>query len=235
VARVADRIEDLPEVGDLATTEECLVLAEAGEELPADDDIPDHRGEFFPAAPEALAGVASKELVGAAQRGKRLGSLDFGGGCGAQRKVVAQALGNGFDSFPTKGSERPKTMRSALRLAGIEAKGASRSPGPPEGAERFWYDLVGVTRAGQDMVPAFGSASDEMLRVRICGSVEPATLMGWVSQATSGRPLMVLQRGVIEPPARRTRATTCRKSSRPVIDAAEMAHLPLRATGVPTP
>ncbi len=233
--RVADRIEDLPEVGDLATAEEYLVLAEAGEELPAADAIPDHRGEFFPAAPEALAGVASEELVGAAQRGERLGPLDFGGGSGAQRKVVAQAPRNWFDSFPTKGSERPKTMRSALRLARIEAKGASRSPGLPEGAERFWYDLVGVTRTGQDLVPAFGSASDELLRVRICGSVEPATLMGWVSQDASGRPLMVLQRGVIEPPARRTLATACRKASRPVIDAAAMAYLPLKAPGVPTP
>jgi hypothetical protein len=84
-------------------------------------------------------------------------------------------------------------------------------------------------------VPSFGSASGEMLRVRICGSVEPATLMGRVSQDTSGRPLTVFQRGVIEPPTRRTLATACRKASRPVIAPAAMVYLLLRATGVPTP
>jgi hypothetical protein len=147
--RVVDCIEELLEVGDPATAGP----GRGGRGAACRRGHPGPSGEFFPAAPEALAGVVSEELVGAAQRGERLGSLDFGGRSGAQRKVVAQALGNWFDSFPTKGSERPKTMRSALRLAGIEAKGASRSPGLPEGAERLWYDLVGGRAPAETWCP----------------------------------------------------------------------------------
>ncbi len=224
VEAAAERIEALLERGDLATAEEYLVLAEAGEEPPSAEEIPDHLKRFFPAVPEALAKTTQTRLLEAAANGSTLGPLSFGTVPEPQRRVTHRALEAWFASFAKK-FDLP-SMRLALRLGGIEASKV-RPLDLPSGPGRAWLDLVGVERTGISLVPAFGSASGDTLRVLACLSAEPATVMGWVSQDPSDRPVLVLQRGVLSPAQRREWTVLCRKAGRAVAvaDDAVMAYL----------
>ncbi|MGE0027601.1 MAG: hypothetical protein AB7I08_03140 [Thermoleophilia bacterium] len=224
VAQAAVRIEALLERGDLATAEEYLVLAEAGESPPSAEEIPDHLRRFFPAVPESLAGVGAPRILEAAARGLSIGHLDFATVSETQRKVVHRALEAWFGLFAGKKTDAT-SVRLALRLAGIEAAKVTQLEMPAPG--RAWLELAGVQRIGDSLVPAFGSASGDTLRVLLCRSAEPETLLGWVSQDTSDRPVLVLQRGTLSPAQRRELASLCRKSGRTVavIDDAVMAYL----------
>lgn len=225
VERVADRISNLLSAGDLATAEEYLVLAEAGEDLPGAEQGVDDLKLFFPAVPRALEDVPPNQILEAVQRGERLGPLDFGAIAEQQRMVAQRALAAWFESFRRNGD--PRQSQVALRLAGIEAKSIRTKGLPQGGGNRAWFDLVGVQRIGNALVPAFGSGSGDTLRVMVCRSAEPATILGWISQDTSDRPVIVLHRGVVSPEARRELATLSRKEQRTfvVIDDAAIVYL----------
>jgi hypothetical protein len=232
--QVADRAADLErlvEEGDLATAEEALVLLVAGEEPPAAPSTRHDLRAFFPAVPVALGEALQDAVIQAAATGGRFGPLEFSNLATAQREAAARGLRAWQHAAGVRVAQWLPQLAPALRLAGIEADSARRSP--IQGAsDRVWIDLGGVRRTGKSLVPAFGSASGSQLRLLLCwGNPSATTLLEWIAQDPSQRPVVVCHFGVMPPQRRRDLIATIRSrriQSVVVIDDAVMAYLAAR-------
>ena len=120
----------------------------------------------------------------------------------------------------------------ALRILGIDAESSRNAP-LPSAADRRWVDLVGVRRTGKALVPAFGSATRDELRLLLCwNSPEVTTLLGWIAQDASEKPVAVLYFATLSPERRITLATALReRRERPVVVIDDAAILYLAAYG----
>ncbi len=229
-ARAAD-LQRLVEAGDLATAEEALVLIAAGEEPPVAPGTRHDLRAFFPAVPAALGEELSDTVIQTAASGGRFGPLEFSKLSTAQREAAARGLRAWQHATGVRVAQWLPELAPALRLAGVEADSARRSP--IQGAsDRVWVDLGGVRRTGKSLVSAFGSASGSELRLLLCwGNPSATTLLEWIAHDPSQRPVVVCHFGVMAPERRRDLLATIRsRRTRPVVvvDDAVMAYLAAR-------
>ncbi|HLN06241.1 MAG TPA: hypothetical protein VK217_08185, partial [Acidimicrobiales bacterium] len=233
VAERTEEIDHLVELGDLATARDVIARAEIGDEPPALAETSTALAEFFPALPSAVPGGLDPRHIAAAGAGGAIVGVSFAGLSSGERNVAKRGL-QAWHDVTTK--ERSNSwvvpLAPALRILGIEAD-SSRNPALPGGADRRWVDFTGVRRTGKALVPAFGSATGSELRVLLCwNSPEVTTLLGWIAQDASEKPVVVLYFATLSPERRLALATALReRRSRPVVIVDDAALLYLAAYG----
>ncbi|WP_327241742.1 hypothetical protein [Streptomyces sp. NBC_01320] len=236
-ASLADEIRALIRSGDLATAEEFLIAARAGDEPPTVDPVTDFDA-FYPAVCEALPGGVSPELIKDAANGAHHRGLDFSALTPAQCSQAAEALTAFLQMHSQWNSPRSKArhhLRLALRLAGIEYDKEDEAglTNPPN---RRWFDITDVKLVGAARLPQFGSGTNGRLRVMTTRSMPDArTLMGWIEQDVSQLPVLVAVAGAISVAQRRAWAKECvSRRDKPILilDACALAFLASRGTGL---
>ena len=227
VAAQAPDITRMAERGDLATARDMMSRAEAGEEALSKKPIGEQIAAFYPEVPVALAQGLTLADADAVKAGGRLGPMDFAEQSSGEREVSAR----GVRAWVAAKTASPPTaslatLAPALRLMGIEAD-SQRTTTNAGGAGRRWLELVKVRRTGRALVPAFGSASGSNLLLLCCwGSPDITTVLGWVAQDRSERPIFVLYFGTVSPAQRQALARSLREQARravAVVDDAVLA------------
>lgn len=189
----AEAILRIVDQGDLATARDMMARAESGDEVAAGSAGGEHIAAFFPAVPDSIPRGITEAEIAQAQAGSTAGTVDFSDLSPGEREVAVRGLLSWHDAATqTRQPSWLGLLAPALRMLGIEAD-TERAPMLAGGPDRRWVDLVGVRRNGKALVPALGSASGSELRLLLCwGSPEIATVLGWVSQDTSEKPVLVI-------------------------------------------
>ncbi|HKS44292.1 MAG TPA: hypothetical protein VJT49_04095 [Amycolatopsis sp.] len=220
------------DAGDLATAEEYLLVALAGEEPPSaleSTDLP-----RFLKALETLPTTVVRDALKAAEDGAILADcLDFGPLSPAERAAAAEGLQAWLDLVADRRHRAfPFALAQALRLAGIEFT-AERPAGLSDGPNRRWVELSGVKRVGDALIPAFGSLAGDQLRLMLCWNApDVRTLFAWVAQDSSDAPVLVAVFGTLAASQRRALSkVTAGRPEKPVIMLDDMALAYLAAYG----
>ena len=190
VAERLDEIDRLIALDDLATARDLIARAEVGDAPPTVEETSRSLAEFFPAVPNALAGGLNQGQVSTVTAGGTTAGVDFLGLSAGERTVAERGLQAWYDvANKARVSSWGVPLAPALRILGIDAESSRNAP-LPSAADRRWVDLVGVRRTGKALVPAFGSATRDELRLLLCwNSPEVTTLLGWIAQDASEKPV----------------------------------------------
>ncbi|QLH25005.1 hypothetical protein [Streptomyces sp. Rer75] len=186
VAEVADRISARIAADDLTTADEFLAQAEAGKELPPDDDDPIGIESFFPAVPDAVSrylGPAGSQAAGVTdliiQVRKTLESahskvpdqlagvmavLGDRGRLSADRLAITRkALGQlrnltqGHRFGTRADSTHLDNIRQVFNALGVESGTVRPIHDAENGAGRLWIRLSDLRLQGEPVLPQFGS------------------------------------------------------------------------------
>lgn len=197
VATAKARFDALLADMDLATAEELLLQLLEGTPLPAEHRPDVDFEEFFPHVVAHLAGGITEELINAAAGRNVDGPLDFSGLSAEAAEGAAAAL-RSWRRVATgeRQAGKSQALAPALRALGLEFRG-EKSPGLPASNDRAWMDLKDVTRVGQALVPQFGTYSDPELRLLMVWKQPGESLLQWVEQDHSERPVVVLYFGTM--------------------------------------
>lgn len=197
VAAEAERFEQLLDERDLATAEEILLQILEGQDQ-AVAHIPDvDFEEFFPAIVDFLRDGIDQSLIDVAAERSVAGPLDFSGLSVEAASGAAAAL----EAWRTvAGGERQvhkaNALAPALRALGLEFKG-EKSTTLPGSNDRAWIDVTGVERVPQMLVPAFGSDAGSEQRLLLVWKQPGESLLQWIEQDPSERPVIVLYFGTM--------------------------------------
>ncbi|MEW6581803.1 MAG: AAA family ATPase, partial [Actinomycetota bacterium] len=233
VEAAAPLIERLVQVGDLASAEDQLQMARAGETLDTAPEPRDDLKAFFPAVPAALARRLPTEAGGEVERGGRVAGLSFAPLTPAQRRRAADAVRAWVAFARDTSNQRLNDLVRALRIAGIEA--SAPRPRGARAPERSWIDLTGINRTGKALVPDFGSSLGATLPVLLIhGQPPPERVVEWASEDATQRAIVVLYFGVLSPDQRRDLARAVRRKGRPIVvlDDAAFLYLAHANTGL---
>ncbi|MGW0503821.1 hypothetical protein [Micromonospora sp. NPDC003241] len=234
----AELINARIDTGDLATAEEYLLNALAGEDPPS-TTRPTDLEKFLAALGVATDGV-TPALIRAARDGGAHNGLDFSRLNDFERTNAVEGLEQWHRLTTERQSLRHQRTKSvlgyALRLAGVEFT-SERTPYKLGNAPtRKWVELTSVKLTGGARVPAFGSRAGDLLKVMLCWGVQDAaTLLTWVEQDESNDPILVLLFGSMSAEQRKVLAKECAaRADRPVmvVDDAAIAFLAARGGGL---
>ncbi|WP_165495438.1 ATP-binding protein, partial [Actinomadura roseirufa] len=239
-----DRIEKRIDAGDLTTAREFQAQVGAGNPLPEAAGGTGHLGRFYPAFPEAFAGIAvragsrarkqetSEGLTGlkdALQRGSDVADLDLGALlAGAEIKIPAlrnarrEEAREGLRHWQAIGPG-PKTdatirrgVTAILKMIGLEGE---PHDGPKE-QHRTWVDLEGVRRVGETPLPAFGSrmspSGDRLRVVLVWRRPGPQQLIELLKGQPEDQTILVFYFGALSAEERRQLAVAARRRPAPV-------------------
>jgi hypothetical protein len=226
----AETIKSCIDAGDLATAEEYLLNALAGGEPPT-AEVSGHRAAFLAVVRSFGTGVDS-DIVHAAGRGESAHDLEFGHLSDAARTAAEEGLRQwmGMKTIRERRTARMKSVfASALRLAGIEFTGERQPYKLTVAPNRKWLELTGFKRMPQALMPAFGSRTDDKLKIMMCWGVQDAqTLLTWVAQDATTDPILITLFGTMTLDQRNLLAKACAdQPDRPimVLDDAAIAYL----------
>lgn len=228
-----DRVRRQIEAQDLASADEILAAIEAGQDLP-DPVTLDALEAFFPGVPEALKSSGlTPEAISAIRAGVDTAGLSFQGMPEQTRTANAAALEAWRVAATATERNLPLAALTApLRLAGIEARNTTQLPAAIRDArspDRRFMELTGVRVVGNAIVPAFGSLLDGKLRLLLVwGPQTPRSIVNWIGQDTSDKPVLVCLFGVMDPDDRRQLAVaTAARPGKPVavLDTAALTFL----------
>ncbi|MFC5922820.1 hypothetical protein [Micromonospora vulcania] len=230
----AETITACIDTGDLATAEEYLLSALAGE-VPPTAAASGHLAEFMTVAKTFRGGVDG-ELLRAAQDGTTASGLDFSRLSDAARTAAHDGLKHWLEM---KTNRHQRTMRmksvfaSALRLAGIEFTGERQPYKLTIAPNRKWIELTGFKRMPRAVVPAFGTLTDDRLKMMMCWGVQDAqTLLTWIAQDPSTDPILVAMFGTMTLDQRNMLAKACaERADRPIMVLDDTAIAYLATTG----
>ncbi|GAA3753052.1 hypothetical protein GCM10022225_42210 [Plantactinospora mayteni] len=215
LAAIRERID----AGDLATAEEYLLAAVHGEAPPTAEPSAD-LGHFIRLI-EQMPGGITRELIAAVRAGKPFAGLDLAVLSSTQRAGAAEGLQVWLDMRDVRHSKVQKSaLAAALRLAGIEFFTLRQLQDPPASSRRAWWDLTGVRRIGETLVPQFGSAAADRQRIMLCwGDPDVRAMFGWIAQDPgTDHPVIVLMFAPMTAAQRTTLAVECaQRSEKPVI------------------
>ena len=233
VADAVERFEALLAESDLATAEELFFQLQEGGSLPGEHHPSIDFGEFFPAVVDHLASGITIELIGRARRREVDGPLDFRPLSPEAAESAAAAL-EAWRSVAVGERQQKKAQQltPALRALGLEFRG-ERNANLPGSNDRSWIDLHGVDRVPQTLAPAFGTYAGDTQRLLLVWKQPGESLLEWIEQDVSERPVLVLYFGTMAPNVRRRIANRLRsRSARPVavIDDAVVAFAASRGT-----
>lgn len=236
--RVADHaagtVKSCIDTGDLATAEEYLLNALAGEEPPT-AEASGHRAAFLAIVGSFSTGVDAS-IVEAARDGASVHGLEFGHLSDAARTAAADGLREWMEMTTIRElrNARMKTaFASALRLAGIEFTGERQPYKLTFAPNRKWIELTGFKRMPQALMPAFGSRTDDKLKVMMCWRVQDAhTLLTWVAQDLTTDPILIALFGTMTLDQRNLLARACAdQADRPIMVLDDAAIVYLATTG----
>ncbi|MFE2688964.1 hypothetical protein [Streptomyces mirabilis] len=231
---VMTKITQLVDTGDLATAEDYLLTALAGEHPPTsapEDDLE----RFFPAVPDRLPEGITAALIEAVSNGGTHAGLDFSQLRARERNTTTEVLR--FWSSLLKNWHANKNnahlLRGALRIAGIEY-GSEQATDISYAPNRRWIELVDVQLLGASRLPTFGTEADGRLRVLLTTDVsDVTTLLAWAAQDTSALPVLIVLLGTLPAASRRELAVqTAKHANKPLLclDAAALSYLASRAS-----
>ncbi|MEU4161697.1 hypothetical protein [Actinoplanes sp. NPDC026670] len=228
VTAIHDRID----AGDLATAEEYLLAALHGEAPPTAEPATDLH-EFLQLIDLMPAGI-TRELITTIREADSFAGLDLTVLSPTRRTAAADGLQAWVELRETRHHKVQKSALAAvLRLAGIEFGPLRPLTDPPAVSRRAWWDLTGVRRIGDTLVPQFGSAAGDRQRIMLCwGDADVRALFGWIAQDPgTHQPVIVLMLAPMTAGQRTDLALRCAKlSEKPVIvlDDIALTHLALR-------
>ncbi|MEX2971745.1 hypothetical protein [Streptomyces sp. C184] len=230
---VMTKITQLVDAGDLATAEDYLLTALAGEHPPTSAPENDLEG-FFPSVPDSLPEGITPALVDAVGSGRTHAGLDFSQLRTRERNTTTETLRSwahllkNWRTFKNGNN----LLRGALRIAGIEY--GKEHPVGPHAPNRKWSELTDVQLLGGCRLPAFGSEAGGRLRVLLTPDVsDVTTLTAWADQDTSTLPVLVVVLGTLPAASRRQLALqTAKQPMKPLLclDAASLAYLASKAS-----
>ncbi len=207
----AETIKSCIDAGDLATAEEYLLNALAGGEPPT-AEVSGHRAAFLAVARSFGTGV-DDDIVQAAERGGSARGLEFGHLSDAARTAAEEGLRQwvGMKTARDRRNFRMKSVfASALRLAGIEFTGERQPYKLTFAPNRKWLELTGFKRMPQALMPAFGSRTDDKLKIMMCWGVQDAqTLLTWIAQDATTDPILITLFGTMTVDQRNLLAKAC--------------------------
>jgi hypothetical protein len=223
-------IEQRINAGDLATAEEYLLAAIAGEAPPSEE--PSQDLAVFAGLRDLLPDGITSQTVAAARDGQTLRGMDFSALSEADRDAAARGLGEWLGMRAENHNNVTRSaLATALRLAGIEFLQLLQVNHLPSGNRRAWRDLANVTRTGEPLIPAFGSKPGNRLRVMLCwGDQDTRTLMSLVEQDPGTDPVLVLLFTAMSTAQRNALAVACtQRLDKPVLvlDDIALVHLAL--------
>jgi hypothetical protein len=222
-------IEQRIDAGDLATAEEYLLAAAAGQAPPSEEPSTDLA--VFTRLREQLPSGITTQVVDAVRAGRTVNGLDFSVLGVTERVAAADGLNAWLDLRAENHNNLMKSaVAYALRLAGIEFQ-QLLPVDLPSGSRRAWRDLANVVRTGDSRVPAFGSMNGDRLRIMLCwGDLDVRTLFSWVTQDPGSNPVLVLLFSAMTAAQRTALALACaQRQDKPVmvLDDIALAHLTL--------
>lgn len=230
---VMTRITQLVDAGDLATAEDYLLTALAGEHPPTsapEDDLE----RFFPSVPDGLREGITPDLIEAVDSGGMHTGLDFSQLRTRERNTTTETLRSWAQLLRNWRTLKSGNhlLRGALRIAGIEY--GSERPAGPYAPNRKWIELTDVQLLGGCRLPAFGSEAGGRMRVLLTPDVsDVTTLTAWADQDTSTLPILVVVLGTLPAVSRRELALqTAKQPMKPLLclDAAALAYLASKAS-----
>ncbi|QDQ14419.1 hypothetical protein [Streptomyces spectabilis] len=230
---VMKKITKLVDAGDLATAEDYLLTALAGEHPPTSAPQNDLE-RFFPSVPDSLPEGITPDLVDAVDNGGTYADLDFSQLRTRERNTTTETLRSWAQLLKNWRALKNGNhlVRSALRIAGIEYD--SERPVGAYAPNRKWTELADVQLLGGCRIPAFGSEAGGRLRVLLTPDVsDVTTLTAWADQDTSTLPILVVVLGTLPAAARRKLALqTAKHPMKPLLclDAAALAYLASKAS-----
>ncbi|MFC0436442.1 hypothetical protein [Kutzneria buriramensis] len=226
----AETVKSCIDTGDLATAEEYLLNALAGEEPPT-AETSGHRAAFLAVVSSFRTGVDA-DVVRAAREGTSAHGLEFGHLSDASRSAAADGLREWMEMKTIREQRHGKlkaAFASALRLAGIEFTGERPPYKLTYAPNRKWFELTGFKRMPQALMPAFGSRTDDKLKIMMCWDVQDAqTLLTWVAQDLTTDPILIALFGTMTHDQRNLLAKACAEQpdrSIMVLDDAAIAYL----------
>ncbi|MEU1576678.1 hypothetical protein ABZ519_37095 [Streptomyces collinus] len=230
---VMTRITQLVDAGDLATAEDYLLTALAGEHPPT--SAPENDLErFFPSVPDSLPEGITPDLIEAVDSGGTHAGLDFAQLRTRERNTTTETLRSWAQLLRNWRTLKNGNhlLRGALRIAGIEY--GSERPAGQYAPNRKWIELADVQLLGGCRLPAFGSEAGGRLRVLLTPDVsDVTTLTAWADQDTSTLPILVVVLGTLPAASRRELALqTAKQPMKPLLclDAAAVAYLASKAS-----
>jgi hypothetical protein len=218
VAGASEQFRRLLGERDLATAEELLLQLQDGVAQPSEHQPDIDFSSFFPSVVEHLADGITTELIETARRQGSAGPLDFRGLSPEAAEAAATAL-SGWRTV-SKGARRVRKtddLVPALRTLGIEFGNEKPAGGLPGSNDRVWVDLTGVQRIPPTLVPAFGTYAGGTQRLLLVWKQPSESLLEWVEQDPSERPVIVLYFGTLPVEVRRRIANRLRTHPRPVV------------------
>jgi hypothetical protein len=230
---VMTRITQLVDAGDLATAEDYLLTALAGEHPPTstpEDDLE----RFFPSVPDGLREGITLDLIEAVDSGGMHTGLDFSQLRTRERNTTTETLRSWAQLLRNWRTLKSGNhlLRGALRIAGIEY--GSERPAGPYAPNRRWIELTDVRLLGGCRLPAFGSEAGGRMRVLLTPDVsDVTTLTAWADQDTSTLPILVVVLGTLPAVSRQELALqTAKQPMKPLLclDAAALAYLAAKAS-----
>ena len=231
---VMTKITHLVDAGDLATAEDYLLTALAGEEPPTavvEDDLE----RFFPAVPDQFPTGITTALIEAVVAGGNHTGLDFSHLRTRDRNTTTETLRAWTQLLKNwrTAKNNPHQLRGALRIAGIEY-GSEQLTDHPYTPNRRWIELADVQFLGGSRLPAFGTEAGGRLRILLTTDVsDVTTLLAWAAQDTSPLPILVVLLGTLSATSRRELAAqSAKQDSKPLLclDAAALAYLASKAS-----
>ncbi|WP_346080971.1 MULTISPECIES: hypothetical protein [Actinomycetes] len=230
---VMTKITQLVDAGDLATAEDYLLTALAGEHPPT--SAPENDLErFFPSVPDSLSEGTTPTLIDAIDNGGMHAGLDFSQLRTRERNTTTETLRSWAQLLKNWRTLKNGNhlLRGALRIAGIEY--GSERPAGQYAPNRKWIELTDVQLLGGCRLPAFGSEAGGRLRVLLTPDVsDVTTLTAWADQDTSTLPILVVVLGTLPADSRREVALqTAKQPMKPLLclDAAALAYLSSKAS-----
>ncbi|MEV0982143.1 hypothetical protein [Streptomyces sp. NPDC049915] len=230
---VMTKITQLVDAGDLATAEDYLLTALAGEHPPTSAPENDLE-QFFPSVPDNLPEGITPELIEAVDSGGTHADLDFSQLRTRERNTTTETLRSWAQLLRNWRTLKNGNhlLRGALRIAGIEY--GSERPAGSYAPNRKWIELADVQLLGGCRLPAFGSEASSRLRVLLTPDVSDVTaLTAWADQDTSTLPVLVVVLGTLPAASRRELALqTAKQPMKPLLclDAAALAYLASKAS-----
>lgn len=218
VAAAASRFHGLLAERDLATAEELLLQLQEGMTQPTEHRPSVEFADFFPAVVEYLGTGITPELIERARRREVDGPLDFR----ALSPEAAQTAAEALESWRTvavgeRQYRKAELLATALRALGLEFR-SERGAKLPGSNDRTWIDLTGVVRVPQTLVPAFGTYAGDTQRLLLVWKQPGESLLEWVEQDASERPVLVLYFGTMNMDVRRRVVNRLRgRHARPVV------------------
>lgn len=230
-----DRVAGLIADGELATAEELIIAAEAGEDLP-ERTVREDFAVFYPGVPSALSAGITRALADTVAAGGAVPDcpvLDYAELSPDARANTAEALKVWLQTATTpvagRGSLNERDyLPPVLRLAGYVLPAPVTARLVSRDRDKRVFEFTGVSFNGKAMLPPFGSGLRGRLRVLVCwGQPAPELLLSWIANDPDKEPVLVVHFGTMPAAARRDLAARVLSLDVPVLvlDDAALAYL----------